>query len=284
MILTEKFMKRFYTAMNILIVLNAVAFGLITTSSLAPAHKALQIFVDISLIVFIIELAVRIYYYKKSFFTGPDRGWNYFDAVIIVASSVTIFPWAVSIRIFRVLRIFRQLNILRIIPSARRLRVIIDAILVSLPGVMWTSVLFCIIIYTYALLGCEFFGKEFPDLFGTAWTSLYTLFQLMVFDDLGNISRPVMELYPAAWVYFLSYLVVAAFVILNIVVALVLNALDEVTAQNKAHEERQRMLKRLGDEQGGLNVVRTLDDIEASLKYLREHLARPDGTDKEAKP
>lgn len=272
MIFTPRFMQRFEVSMNILIVLNAVAFGLLTDPSLAHLHRALEWFCDVSIVVFVVELAVRIYYYKKQFFVGPNRGWNYFDGTIVLLSCAASVPFLASFRVFRLFRIFRQLNILRIIPSARRLRIIIEAIYVSLPGVLWTGVLYSIVIYTYALVGTEFFGTRFPEWFGTAWRSLYTLFQIMTLESWSmGISRPVMEAFSGAWVYFVSYVVISAFVILNIIVALVVNSLSEVTARAEREEAEadRKNQKQDPDTLPGLDVVRTLDTLEAELARLR---------------
>lgn len=280
MIFTPKFMHRFDVSMNILIVLNAIAFGLLTDSSLKPIHGFLEWFCNVSIFVFVIELIIRIYYYKKDFFVGPNKGWNYFDALIVGLSCVASVPFFASFRIFRIFRVFRQLNILRIIPSAKRLKIIIEAIVASLPGVMWTTVLYSIVIYTYALLGTEFFGAKFPDWFGNAWRSLYTLFQVMTLESWSmGISRPVMEAYPSAWVYFVSYVVISAFVILNIIVALVLNSLTEVTERAKREEEEEKFRGHLKGKEGestmsGLDAIRTLNAMEEHIHHLRNTLER----------
>lgn len=263
-LLTPAFMHRLDVSMNTLIVLNALAFGLMTDSSLSYMHAALNTFCNVSIILFFIELTLRIIYYKKEFFTGPNRGWNYFDAIIVILSGLASIPFFASIRIFRIFRVFRQLNILRVIPSADRLRIIIEAIMASLPGVMWTAVLYFIVIYTYGLLGTEFFGQEFPQWFGNVWQSLFTLFQVMTLESWSmGIARPVIAVYPAAWAYFITYVVISSFVILNIVVALVLNSLTEVTERAKANEESKK------SSAPALEIANSLEIIEAELKKLR---------------
>lgn len=169
-----------------------------------------------------------------------------------------------SMRVFRIFRIFRQLNILRLIPSAGQLKLIIEALVASLPGVGWTSVLFLIIIYTYALFGTAFFGAEFPEFFGNVWRAIYTLFQVMTLESWsGSISRPIMAVYPAAWVFFVTYVVFSSFIILNIIVALVVSSLEEVKARNnedeaavKYAEDTKMLLVKIEELQNILNAMK----------------------------
>lgn len=231
----HKFIQKLNAAVNVLIVFNAIAFGLITDKAFVQWHPLLNLFCDISIVIFAVELIVRLFHYRKDFFIGQDKYWNLFDMTIVLLSILASIPFFSTMRIFRVLRIFRQLNILRIIPSAYQLRLIIEAIITSLPGVAWTSAFFFIIIYIYGLLGTVFFGEAFPDWFGNVWNSVYTLFQVMTLESWSmGIARPIMTIYPYAWLYFISYVIFAAFVILNIIVALVVNSLQEAKERNRA--------------------------------------------------
>ncbi len=284
---SDKFMKRLDFWMNILIVINAVAFGLLTDTSLKAIHPFLEGLCNVSIVVFVIELIIRVVHYKAQFFIGPNKGWNYFDAIIVLLSCIASVPFFASFRIFRIFRVFRQLNILRIIPSAERLKLIIEAILDSLPGVAWTTLLYSIIIYTYALLGTEFFGEQFPDWFGNAWRSLYTLFQCMTLESWSmGISRPVMDAYPAAWIYFVSYVVISAFIILNIVVALVLNSMQEVVERSKVQKRLEEEEAMAADKNADPAVLRqknledTIANIENELTRLKDLVNNPVHTSK----
>ena len=236
-----KVTRKFYTFCNLLIVLNALAFGLLTDISIADRiGPELESFCDLSILIFIVELLIRLSLEKGRFFIGRNRYWNWFDTIIVVLSSAAQLGTFSSFRVFRIFRVFRQLNILRVVRSADKLKLIVEAIFNAIPGMLWTTILFVIIMYTYALLGSTFFGNEFPDWFGNVWRSMYSLFQIMTLESWSmGIARPVMDVYPAAWIYFVTYVLIASYVILNIVVALVVSSLQEVTAKNEARKSQK---------------------------------------------
>ena len=261
-----KVTRKFYTFCNLLIVLNALAFGLLTDISIADRiGPELESFCDLSILIFIVELMIRLSLEKGRFFTGRNRYWNWFDTIIVVLSSAAQLGTFSSFRVFRIFRVFRQLNILRVVRSADKLKLIVEAIFNAIPGMLWTTILFVIIMYTYALLGSTFFGNEFPDWFGNVWRSMYSLFQIMTLESWSmGIARPVMDIYPAAWVYFVTYVLIASYVILNIVVALVVSSLQEVTAKNEA--KKSQMLSRDALREEMEKLQRQIDVVNDMLK------------------
>lgn len=261
-----KVTRKFYTFCNLLIVLNALAFGLLTDISIADRiGPELESFCDLSILIFIVELMIRLSLEKGHFFTGRNRYWNWFDTIIVVLSSAAQLGTFSSFRVFRIFRVFRQLNILRVVRSADKLKLIVEAIFNAIPGMLWTTILFVIIMYTYALLGSTFFGNEFPDWFGNVWRSMYSLFQIMTLESWSmGIARPVMDIYPAAWVYFVTYVLIASYVILNIVVALVVSSLQEVTAKNEA--KKSQMLSRDALREEMEKLQRQIDVVNDMLK------------------
>ena len=261
-----KVTRKFYTFCNLLIVLNALAFGLLTDISIADRiGPELESFCDLSILIFIVELMIRLSLEKGRFFTGRNRYWNWFDTIIVVLSSAAQLGTFSSFRVFRIFRVFRQLNILRVVRSADKLKLIVEAIFNAIPGMLWTTILFVIIMYTYELLGSTFFGNEFPDWFGNVWRSMYSLFQIMTLESWSmGIARPVMDIYPAAWVYFVTYVLIASYVILNIVVALVVSSLQEVTAKNEA--KKSQMLSRDALREEMEKLQRQIDVVNDMLK------------------
>ena len=261
-----KVTRKFYTFCNLLIVLNALAFGLLTDISIADRiGPELESFCDLSILIFIVELMIRLSLEKGRFFTGRNRYWNWFDTIIVVLSSAAQLGTFSSFRVFRIFRVFRQLNILRVVRSADKLKLIVEAIFNAIPGMLWTTILFVIIMYTYALLGSTFFGNEFPDWFGNVWRSMYSLFQIMTLESWSmGIARPVMDIYTAAWVYFVTYVLIASYVILNIVVALVVSSLQEVTAKNEA--KKSQMLSRDALREEMEKLQRQIDVVNDMLK------------------
>ncbi|MDE5688634.1 MAG: ion transporter [Paramuribaculum sp.] len=260
----------FYNLCNILIVLNALAFGLLTDASVAAHIGAeLNAFCDLSIIIFIIELLVRLSIEKKRFFIGKNKYWNWFDTIIIILSSAAQIGTFSSFRVFRIFRVFRQLNILRVVRSADKLKLIVEAIFNAIPGMMWTTILFIIIMYTYALLGSTFFGEAFPDWFGNVWRSMYSLFQIMTLESWSmGIARPVMETYSHAWIYFVSYVLIASYIILNIVVALVVSSLQEVTARSEELARGRVSKDQLKEEMEKLH--KQMEVVDSLLKKMKD--------------
>lgn len=123
--------------------------------------------------------------------------------------------------------------------------------------------------YTYALLGSTFFAAAFPEWFGDVWRSMYTLFQIMTLESWSmGIARPVMEAYPAAWVYFVTYVLIASYVILNIVVALVVSSLQEVTEKSNAKKAEKVSKDKLQEEMEKLQ--RQMEVVNSMLKSMKD--------------
>lgn len=229
----------------------------------------LNAFCDLSIIIFIIELLVRLSIEKKRFFIGKNKYWNWFDTIIIILSSAAQIGTFSSFRVFRIFRVFRQLNILRVVRSADKLKLIVEAIFNAIPGMMWTTILFIIIMYTYALLGSTFFGEAFPDWFGNVWRSMYSLFQIMTLESWSmGIARPVMETYSHAWIYFVSYVLIASYIILNIVVALVVSSLQEVTARSEERARGRVSKDQLKEEMEKLH--KQMEVVDSLLKKMKD--------------
>ena len=131
------------------------------------------------------EIVLKLYAYGVDFFKD---GWNIFDTVIVLVSIMPMITFLSSMRAFRIFRMFRALRALRMLKRLEKLRVIVQALIRALPSVGWVVVLLAIIYYIFAVIGTNLFAQISPDYFGTLWESLYTLFQITMADDLGNIS------------------------------------------------------------------------------------------------
>ena len=123
--------------------------------------------------------------------------------------------------------------------------------------------------YTYALLGSTFFGEAFPDWFGNVWRSMYSLFQIMTLESWSmGIARPVMETYSHAWIYFVSYVLIASYIILNIVVALVVSSLQEVAARNEERRNARVSKNQLAQEMEKLR--KQMEVVDSLLKKMKD--------------
>ncbi|MCR4688026.1 MAG: ion transporter [Saccharofermentans sp.] len=251
--------KYFQGFILFVIIFNAVIMGIETIRGLSEgAVSALALINNICLWIFIIEMIVKLLAYGTDYFKDP---WNWFDMVIIAVSLLSGLAFMSAFRAVRVFRVVKSLKALRgtkLIGSVKHLQVIIAAIIKSIPSIMWTAILLMLIYYIFALIGVNLFGEQFYDWFGTIGKAMYTLFQVMTLESWSmGISRPVMEVYPYAWAYFVPFVLLSSFIIMNVVVGIVVNAISEVTEDNKAEEEK---------------VTET--DLIMEIRALKEHLDR----------
>lgn len=205
------------------ILFNSVLLGLGTSTEIKASFGELLNALDMAcLAIFTIELALRLLCYRLEFFTNSEKWWNIFDFLIV---AVSLF--AVQYSVLRTLRILR---ILRLISSVPAMRVVIDAVLKTIPAMLSISALLSIFYYVYGVLCVEFFGQKFPEWFGTLPKALYTLFQIMTLESWSmGIVRPIMEVYPYAWILFISYIVIVGMIALNLIVGVIVNSLNEIS-------------------------------------------------------
>ncbi len=250
------------------IVFNCVLMGLQTSAVLtAKCGDLLNLLDNICLGIFIVELGFKIIAYNKNFLKD---GWNIFDTIIVLMSLFSSMAFLSSLRIFRIFRVFRSLKALksfrgfRMISSLKKLQVIIMAIVKSLPSIAWTGGLLLLVYYIFALMGVSFFGAAFPEWFGDLGKTMYTLFQVMTLESWSmGIARPVMEAYPAAWLYFVPFVLISSFIVMNVVVGIVVNAISDVTANDKQEE-----IKDSAEE----NNENKSDRIQLEMQAIREHM------------
>ena len=243
-ILESAGVRKFITAV---ILFNAVILGL-ETSDMAMAKAGLLIgFLDrMCLAIFVLELVLKLLVYRLRFFRD---GWNIFDFAIV---AVSLVPAAQSLSVLRSLRILR---ILRVVSVAPRLRRVVEGFITALPGMASVFLLMGIIFYIGSVISTQLFSTDFPKWFGSLAQSAYSLFQIMTLESWSmGIVRPVMEVYPYAWAFFVPFIMVTTFAVVNLLVGLIVNSMqdahseeadkkkdtyrDEVLARLKAIEER----------------------------------------------
>lgn len=224
------------------ILVNAVLLGMETSQALmarfGPVIKALDI---ACLTVFVVELGLRIFAQGRGFVRS---GWNIFDFVII---AVSITPGGQSMSVLRALRILR---VLRVISAAPRLRRVVEGFLSALPGMGSVVLLMSMIFYIGAVLSTQLFGAQFPEWFGTLGRSAYSLFQIMTLESWSmGIVRPVMVEFAYAWAFFVPFILVTTFAVVNLLVGLIVNSMHD--AHNEEEKKfndayREEVLARLG--------------------------------------
>lgn len=224
----------------LVIIINSVCLGIETSPNIsAAARHALDVIDRICLAIFVVELSLKIIAFNKNFFTATK--WNAFDLIIILISvfanipSVSVFRGIRIFRAARLLKAFRSLRIvksLKIINSLEHLQIIVKAIVFAIPSIIWTFMILLLIFYFYAIIGVNVFGTEFAEFFGSLGKAFLTLFQLMLFDSWSFIARQVIKIYPPSWIYFVSFGIISAYTILQVVTGIVVDSIQSVAKNN----------------------------------------------------
>jgi len=242
------------------IIINAAVLGLETSPGVMARFGALLITIDrICLAVFLVELVLKLIAYRRHFWTS---GWNVFDFLVV---GVAIVPGAGPWAVLRSLRVLRVLRLLTVIPSLRK---VVAAFLHSIPGLAGVVAVMSIFFYTAGVLATRLFGEEYPDWFGSLPASLYSLFQIMTLESWSmGIVRPVMETHPWAWAFFVPFIVIATFTILNLFIGIIVSTMQELSMLPEveiAHPEMAELLERLEGDIKGLRSL--LEKQQAAAK------------------
>ncbi len=202
------------------ILFNAVILGMETSDALMADYGPIIRALDIAcLAVFVVEIALKLVAHGPRFFRS---GWNVFDFLIV---GVALVPGAQT---FSVLRALRILRILRVISVAPRLRRVVEGFVTALPGMGSVFLLMAIIFYIGSVMATKLFSDQFPQWFGDLGRSAYSLFQIMTLESWSmGIVRPVMEVYPYAWMFFVPFIMVTTFAVVNLLVGLIVNSMQE---------------------------------------------------------
>lgn len=246
------------------ILFNAVILGMQTAKeTLASWQGVLFVLDKACLAIFVVELLIRLYAWRGRFFKDP---WSIFDLTVVV---IALVPASGPLAVLRALRVLRVLRVLTIVPSMRR---VVSALLGALPGLGAISMLLMLIYYVFAVIATDIFGEQFPDWFGSIGLSLYTLFQVMTLESWSmGISRPVMETYPYAWLFFVPFILVATFTILNLFIAIIVNAMQTFAEQDHAAERQAEVDE--ADRREAL-LQSQLTAIRQELRELKQAVAQ----------
>ncbi len=234
-----------------LIVFNALLLGLATSTTVMGVAGTWILSLEAVIVaIFAAEIAIKLFAWGPRFFKS---GWNVFDFLIV---GISLVPTAGPLSILRSLRILR---VLRLLSTVRRLRLLIEALITAIPSIGWIVFLLALVFYIFGVMGTELFAERFPEWFGTLGLSMYTLFQVMTLESWSmGISRPVMEAYPYAWLYFVSFILVTAFTILNLFIGIIVNTMQ--AAHWEAEDARKAEMEALAhrEREEILTLVRTI--------------------------
>ncbi|MFM1814394.1 MAG: hypothetical protein RLZ98_1089 [Pseudomonadota bacterium] len=260
--------NRFLKAITALILINAVTLGLETDKSVMASYGPLLYSIDfLILALFTVELALKLYAYRSRFFSS---GWNIFDFVIVTAAWL---PQTGPLSVLRAFRIFRVLRLISVVPQLRR---VISAIGHAIPGMLSVIGVLCLVFYVSAVLTTKLFGQH-PDprmqeWFGSIPASAYTLFQVMTLESWSmGIVRPTMELFPYAWLFFVPFIIVTSFAVLNLFIGIIVDAMQSAHGDPEEKEDKVIEEKSKHDTAApGVNELHhRFDELERDLKAVR---------------
>jgi voltage-gated sodium channel len=216
-LISSSFTQKFIIAV---IMVNAVLLGLDTSETVMAKIGPVVGFLDtVCLTIFIIEMSMKLFAQDIRFFKS---GWNLFDAVVI---GIAVLPGAQSLSVLRALRIMRVLRVISVAPSLRR---VVEGFVTALPGMGSVFLLMSIIFYIGSVMATKLFGPSFEEWFGTIGLSAYSLFQIMTLESWSmGIVRPVMTQFPYAWAFFVPFIMMTTFAVVNLLVGLIVNSMQD---------------------------------------------------------
>jgi voltage-gated sodium channel len=249
--------KSFQNFITGLIILNAAALGFETDPQIMLyIGEELMVFDQFVLIVFVLEITIKLVNRRLDFFRN---GWNIFDFIIV---GVALVPSSGSFSVLRALRIFRAMRLLSVVPSMRK---VVQALFLAIPGIFSVGSIILLIFYVSSVLTTNFFGNSFDEWFGSVGRSMYSLFQIMTLESWSmGIVRPVMAVYPFAWIFFVIFILITSFAVMNLFIGIIVDAM-----QQQSYEEQQEETEKLSAESSQIHkVVLELRNEIQELKIL----------------
>ncbi len=243
---------RFEQAITGLILANAITLGLESYPAIVSRYSDWFLLIDRTVLaIFVAELLARIFVYRDRFFRDP---WRVFDLAIV---GVAVMPVGGAFSVLRALRVLRMLRLVSLVPSMRG---VVSALLSAMPGMASIIGLMGLVLYVSSVLATKLFHDISPEFFGTLTTSLFTLFQVMTVEGWPDIARGVIAEAPLAWIFFVVYLLIATFMILNLFIAVVVNAMQsQVTEDLKGDGEAHTR-----------QILEEVRDLRREIELLRE--------------
>lgn len=241
------------------IIVNAVVLAILTFPTIDSATASAALLIDdICLAIFVTELFMRILSYGTKPWLFFKKGWNIFDFVVIGATPFL----AGQTVILRLLRLFRLIRIFRFLPEVR---ILSSSIIKSLPPLMSMSALIGLLLFLYGMVGFYLFGSQLPVAWGTIGASMMSLVILLTLENFPVYLEEAMAVTPIAVPYLLSYVFIIVFTVLNLLIGIVLNAMDEARAESKDRDRDKRELELLAND---------FDQVTADGQVTQEEIAK----------
>ena len=271
---------RFQAVIIVAILLNAIVIGLETYDSIDDEYgDVLRTLNDVFLGVFTVEVLIRVAAHGRRPLDFFRSGWNVFDFVVVGAAYVPAVRESVTLlRLARVLRIARLLSV---IPG---LRIVVLGIARSLAPIGSMAALTFFVLYMYGILGWILYADHDPDRFGNIGRALLTLFQILTLEGWNEVLDKEMEFSSWSWIYFVSFVLIGTFVVLNVVIAIIVNSMDEVRAMELERERKELVGAALSDGEDDDRLHERLHALRGALDELEQALVDGSGKSGRAGP
>jgi len=242
-----------------IIIINAITIGMETSSAIINSiGLLLDIINNVILAIFTVEILCRLYFERGKFFTS---GWNWFDAIIVFSGYMPAGDMFTVLRLARILRLFRLFSV---VPE---LRIMVEALLESIPSLGWVAVFSATIAYIFAIIGIHLYGQECPEYFGTLPKSIFTMFELLTLAGWHNIARMVADKHPYFYLFFIPYVLGASYIVLNLAMGVLINSMKSAQL---AVTEKACIAEAIEEEKIHDIVLRELAEINQSLARLEK--------------
>ena len=257
--------RRFQQFIIWVIVVNAVTLGLETSSRVARDFGGVLHVADrVMLGIFVVELALRLYAHGPRFFRDS---WSVFDFLVV---GISLIPATGPLSVLRALRVLRVLRLVSAVPAMRR---VVDGLLAAVPGMASIGALLGLVIYVAAVMATKLFGHISPHYFGDLGTTLFTLFQTMTGEAWPDIAREVMAEAPFAWIFFVAYILISSFAVLNLFIAVIVSGMEKTVTNDLVQAEEQHAADQARSDQLLLAEVRALRTEIAELRRERDEVS-----------
>ncbi len=248
----------FEISIIVLIIINAIILGLETDSAMAAKYGDLFKTIDgFILSIFVAELSAKFFVQGFRFWRNP---WNVFDFFVV---GVALIPATGFLSVLRSLRILRVLRLISAVPSMRR---VVAGLLQAIPGMGSIVALLLLVLYVSSVMATQLFGGEFPKLFGTLGATVFTLVQIMTLEGWADLAGPVMEKFPYSWIFFLIYILVTSFAVLNLFIGIIVDAMQS-EALTPMEEREEITIEHQTDE-----LIAEMSKLSNEIKQLKKSL------------
>jgi voltage-gated sodium channel len=257
-----------------LILVNAVTLGLETSPAAAERLGGWLHGLDRAILaIFVVEIGLKLYAQGLRFFRNP---WNLFDATVV---GVALVPATAGLSVLRAFRVLRVLRLVSVVPS---MRFVVESIARALPGLGSIALLLVLFFYVFSVMATKLYGAEYPQWFGSLGRSMFSLFQIMTLEGWADIAREIMQDHPYAWLFFIVFILLATFTVLNLFIAIIVNAMQSQHESAAARDAAQDSVAGTGvPAPGAADLSAELAALRAEIGGLRQWLgetsARRDG-------